>query len=97
MARNAGLDLVEHGHGRTDLSRRAVAALKTIMLDEGGLHWMQMIGGAEPFDGRDLVALMHDREREAGINPPPAGNDRAGATLAVIAAFFAAGQAQMFA
>ena len=42
MARDARLDLVEHRHGRADLPGRAVAALVAVVLDEGGLHRMQV-------------------------------------------------------
>ena len=66
---------------------RAVAALEAVMLDEGGLHRMQVLRRAQPLDGGDLVALVHHRERQAGVDPPAVDDDRAGAALAVIAAF----------
>jgi len=47
-ARNAGGDLVQHRHRRTDLSRRAKAALEAVMVDEGGLHRMHAIWRATP-------------------------------------------------
>ena len=40
---------------------------------------------------------MHDGEAETGINTPAIDQDRAGATLAVVAAFLGAGQAEVFA
>ena len=65
MARNAGLDLVEHRHGRADLPGRAIAALVAVMLHEGGLHRVQVLGRAQPLDGGDAVALVHHRQRQA--------------------------------
>ena len=97
MARNPGLDLVEHGNRRADLPGRAIAALIAVMLDERGLHGVQVFRCTQPFDRLDLVALMHDRERQARIDPPPTHDDRAGAALAVIATLLGAGEMQMFA
>ena len=50
---------------RADLPGRAVAALVAVVLDEGGLHRVQVVGRAQPFDGGDAVALVHHRERQA--------------------------------
>ena len=97
VARDAGLDLVEHRDRRADLPGRAIAALIAVMLDEGGLHRMQMLRRAQPFDGGDAVALVHHRERQAGIDPPPVDHHRAGAALAVIAALLGAGEMQVLA
>src|SRR5258708_39229254 len=62
MARNAGLDLIEHRHGGADLPGCAIAALVAVMLYERRLHRMQVIGRAESPDGGDAVALVHDSE-----------------------------------
>src|SRR5260221_10989471 len=62
MARNAGLDLVEHRHGGADLPRCAITALVAVMLYERGLHRMKVIERAKPLDGGDAVALVHDSE-----------------------------------
>src|ERR1700709_2465743 len=62
---NAHLDLLEHRHGRTDLTWSAISALVAVMLDEGGLHGVHLLRGAQPLDGSDAVALMHHRERQA--------------------------------
>ena len=43
------------------------------------------------------VAFVHDGERQAGIDPPPVDDHRAGAALAVVAALLGAGQVQMLA
>src|SRR5882724_3410846 len=55
----------------TNLARRAVAALKSVVLDERALHWMQLFAIGQTFYGRDLVAFMRDSETEAGIDAPP--------------------------
>src|SRR3978361_245043 len=97
MAGNPRLDLVEHRNGRTDLARRAIAALVSVVLDEGRLHRAQLVGRSEPLDRRDTVAVMHDRECQAGVDPSPVDDDGAGAALAVIAALLRTSKMQMFA
>ena len=97
MARNAGLDLVEHRNRRADLPGRAVAALIAVMLHEGGLHRVQVVGRAQPLDGGDAVALVHDRQREARRDPPPVDDHGARAALALIAPLLGAGEVQVLA
>lgn len=46
---------------------------------------MQILRRAQPLDGRDLRALLHRGEGEAGVDPPTADEDGAGAALTVIA------------
>ena len=91
------LDLVEHADRRADLARRAVAALVAVVLDEGGLHRMQLVRRAQAFDGGDLGALVHHRQRQAGVDAPAVDDHRAGAALAVVAALLGAGQVQVLA
>src|SRR4051812_7928395 len=83
MAWNARLDLAEHRHRRTDLARRAIAALEAVMSDESGLHRMQIIRRAESFDRRHGLAVMHHGQRQAGIDASAVHDHRAGAALAV--------------
>src|SRR5436190_820216 len=52
--------LLEQRHRRHDLSRRAVPTLEPIMLEERRLHRMQISMLRQPFDCRNLIALMHD-------------------------------------
>jgi hypothetical protein len=52
-------------------------------------------GRPKTFDRRDAISLMHHRERQAGVDAAALNNDRAGATLAVIAALFGAGELQV--
>ena len=60
------------------------------MLDESGLHRMQLAVTSQAFDGSDFVALMHDREGEAGIDSTAVDVDGAGAALAMVTAFLSA-------
>src|SRR6202034_567868 len=68
-ARDAGLDLAEHRHGRADLPGRAIAALVAIVLHEGSLHRVQAPRRAEPLDSRDRTTLLHDCQRQARKYP----------------------------
>ena len=67
------------------------------MLDERGLHGMQVAHAAQPFDGGDVRTLMHDRKGQAGVYPRAIGNDRTRAALAMVAALFRTGKVQMVA
>ena len=67
---------------------------KNYVLDERALHWMQLFAIGQTFYGRDLVAFMRDSETEAGIDAPPVHQNRARATLAVVASFLRAGEVQ---
>lgn len=97
MAGNACLDLVQHRHGRADLSRRAIAALEAVMLDERRLHRVQFLRRTKPFDRRHRIALVHDGKAKAGIDADAVHQHRAGAALTMIAAFLGAHQADMIA
>src|SRR3954454_21087563 len=70
-AGDRGADLVVGGVGvlvqqrpdRQHHARRAEAALKRMQLVEALLDRVQLTVAGEPFDGADLVAVAHDRER----------------------------------
>src|SRR5437016_7133569 len=47
--------LLEESDGRHYLARRAVAALVSVVLDEGSLHRVKMVRLADAFDSRDFV------------------------------------------
>src|SRR5438045_2509876 len=83
--------------GRHDLSRRAVAALEAVAVDEGLLHRVEPIAFGEALDRRDRLALCRGRERQTRQDAAPADVHRAGAALAVIAAFLGSRQLQMLA
>ena len=85
---------VEHRDCRADLSGRAIAALKGVVLDECGLDRVQRAALSDALDRRYPLAVVCDGEREAGIDPTSVGQHGAGAALAAIAAFFGAGKAQ---
>ena len=97
VAGPAGLRLGEHADGRADLAGGAVAALEAVVLDEGGLQRVQGARRAETFDRHDLVALVHDGERQARVDAPAVDQHRAGAALPVVAALLGAGQVQVLA
>src|ERR1700693_2594730 len=56
---------------------------------------MQRAFRRQPFDCGDLGAILHDGEREAGIDAPSVNEHRAGATLAVVTTLFGASQVGM--
>src|SRR5215831_6869599 len=59
---------LEQCHRRHDLTRRAEAALRRKLVDEGLLHLVQLtVRAFEPFDGRDLAPTQRMRERRAGM------------------------------
>ena len=97
MAGPTGLRLGEHADGRADLAGSAVAALEAVALDEGGLQRVQRARRAQAFDRHDLVALVHDGERQARVDAPAVDQHGAGAALPVVAALLGAGQVQMLA
>jgi hypothetical protein len=58
---------------------------------------MRLLRSTEPLDGSDAVAVVHDCKCQTGIDPATADDHRAGAALAVIAAFLCPGQPQALA
>src|SRR4029077_4065446 len=88
---------LEHGRRRANLAGCAVATLKTVMTQKGRLHGAQIPGHAEALDGDDVVVLVHDRQRQTGIDASTVDKHRAGSALTVIAALLRAGKRQMFA
>jgi len=90
-----GSALRDQAHCRANLAGRAVAALKSIMIDKGSLHWMQSAVVRQSFDRGDLSAVFHDGQRETGIYPTTIDQNGARATLPVIATLFGAGKTEM--
>ena len=66
------------------------------MLNKRRLHRMQFITARESFDRNDLIAFVHQRESETGVDSPAVDQHGARAALAMIAAFFRTGQLQSF-
>ncbi len=67
------------------------------MIDKGLLQRMQRAICRKTLDSGDLGAVFHDGKGQAGIDPSPINQNRAGAALAVVAALFGAGEIEMFA
>src|SRR5689334_9923509 len=92
------MTFVNAGDSRHDLPRRTVAALERIMSDERLLHGMKRaVRLRQAFDCGDLLPLCHCSQRQAGKDPTTIDKNRAGATLAVVAALFCACQTCMLA
>src|SRR6266404_8063248 len=89
-----GVSFFYASHRRANLSGCAVAALKSVMLDECSLDGVQFFAMGEPFDGRDLVAFMRDSQTEAGIDAAIVHQHRARTALAMVASFLRAGEMQ---
>src|SRR5262245_20555561 len=75
-------------NGGAELPRRAIPALERIVLDERLLERVQCISARKPLHGGDLRPILHDRERQARIDPAAVDQHGAGTALAVITAFF---------
>ena len=91
------MTLGDQAGGRTNLTRRAVAALEGVAIDEGPLKGVQDVAFGETFDRRDLGAVFHDREGETRIDAFAVHENRARAALPVVASLFRSGQAELFA
>src|SRR3954452_1042335 len=93
----AGMSLLQQRDGRADVSRRAVAALESVIADERGLHRMQRSVRRETFNRGDPLARVHDRQRQAGVVTAAINQHRARAARTLIATFFRAGEIEMLA
>ena len=83
------LELLEHFDGRTNLARRAVAALKAVVFDERRLQRVQFAIVGQAFDGGDFAPLILHGQSETGIDALAVHQHGARAARALIAAFFA--------
>ena len=97
MARPALGDLVKHADRRAQLPRRAVAALKTVLLDEGCLQWVQDIAVRQALDGHDLAAVRLHRQGQAGVHTLTVQQHGTGAACALVAALLRACHVQALA
>jgi len=88
--------LFEQGRGRHYLSRRAITALKSVMLKKGSLYRMQFTIFGQTFNRCNLIALMHDGKCEAGVHAASVHMHRASSALTVIASLFGAGKLKIF-
>jgi hypothetical protein len=55
--------LVVEADGETDLARSAVSALKSVVIQKGLLHRMELFTGAQSFYRRNLLSVAHNGER----------------------------------
>src|SRR5205085_6887333 len=55
----------EQSNSGTNLARRAIAALESVVLDKRLLQGVKHAVLSKPFDGRNFRAIFHDREGEA--------------------------------
>src|SRR6266542_3365314 len=93
----AGVPLVEQPDGRAELARSAIAALEGVVLDEGRLHGVEGVPLGQSLDSRDLLAGVHDRQGQAGVDPPAVDEHGTGPALAVVTALLGPRQAVHFA
>src|SRR5262249_56743300 len=91
----ARLALGDQARGGTDLAGGAVSTLEGVMLDEGLLQGMKCASLRQALDRRELCAILHDREREAGVDAPAVEQNGTGAALAVVAALFGPGEVEI--
>ena len=96
MARQTTTDLTLHADRRANLPRRTIAALETIMFDEGLLKRVRPIG-RKPLDCLHGLALELHRKSEARQKPLAIHQDGTRAASTLIAALFRSRQLQMFA
>ncbi len=89
--------LLQKSDGGHDLAGGAVAALVAVVLDEGGLHGMKIVGLADAFDGCYFLAGKHYRESETRVDAAAIDVDCTGAALAVVTALLGAGEVEAFA
>src|SRR5260370_10947069 len=84
-------------HRGADLSRSAVAALESVVADEGRLDRLQASIAGQPFDGDAFLSAVHRRQRETRNDATPVDEHRARAARALIASFLRAGDVEMLA
>src|SRR6185312_5004234 len=88
------IDEVDRGH---DHSRRAEAALQTVIVLEGLLHRVQLAALSEALDCGHLRAVAARRQHRACLDRAAVDMDDTGAALRRVAPDMGAGQAQILA
>src|SRR5205814_2248873 len=73
----------------------ADAALEGGLLEERLLERMEVVTLGDALDRRDCGAFGFDAEHAAGVHEAAVDDDRAGSTVAVVAAFLGAGQSEL--
>ena len=80
---------IDGGH---DHARRAVPALKAVMLTESRLHRVQLAALGDALDGGDDAGIGLDGEDGAGLHGLSVQMNDAGAALAGVAAHMGSGE-----
>jgi hypothetical protein len=83
---------VNAGDGGHDLTRRAVSALKGIVVEKCLLHRMQAVALRETLYSRYMFVLRLNGKCEARYDPPSIDVNCACAALTVVTAFLSSGQ-----
>src|SRR5438105_7449427 len=89
------MSLLQQSHHREDLARCAISTLESVVLNEGCLDRMQEATLRESLDCGDVSAVVHQRKREARVDPSAVDQDGARATFATVAALLGARQAEL--
>src|SRR5215831_12064542 len=97
MTGHARVHLLNGADGGEDLPRRAVAALKSIAVQEGGLHRVKLVACREAFNRDDVLAFARCGEGQTGQDTLAVDDDRAGSACALIAALLRPGQTERIA
>src|SRR5882724_4869148 len=93
----AGVPFRDVGYAGEDLARRAVAALKRIVLDEGGLQRMQAVALRQALNRGDRRAVARGRQCETGQHTPAIDQNGTRAAGAVVTALLGAVQMESLA
>ena len=72
-----------------------IPALKSVAFHERGLHTLEMVWCAQTLDRRDRITVMHDSERQAGINTRVVDQHRTRTALPMITSLPGAGELQL--
>jgi len=85
VTRNTRPGLLEQAHRGQDLTRRAEAALKRVVLEKGHLDRVKVTVFRQPFDRQDIPACARHGEREARQHAMPIDNHGARAAGTLVA------------
>jgi hypothetical protein len=88
---------VEEVVGGEDHARGADAALGAASFEEALLNWVEVAFGGDSLDGAERCAVGLQGGDEAGVDEVSVEEDGAGSAFAFSAAFFGAGEAEVFA
>jgi hypothetical protein len=90
-----GFALGDQAHRRTDLTGRAIAALKSVMIDKRLLYRVQRAIFGQTLNGCDLRSILHGHQCQAGIDSATVHQNRTGAALTVVATFLRSGESEV--